>query len=81
VLYVGSPIFFAGACFADRFRVRESVDMAFGWNLLGAVAGGLIEFFSMLVGIHAMALVALMAYAAAFLLGPSTERAPAPRSA
>jgi len=81
VLYVGSPIFFAGACFADRFRVRESVDMAFGWNLLGAVAGGLIEFFSMLVGIHAMALVALMAYAAAFLLGRSAERAPAPRSA
>ena len=56
---------FAAACFAERFRVRESVDVAFGWNLLGAVAGGLIEFFSMLVGIHAMALVALLAYAVA----------------
>jgi SAM-dependent methyltransferase len=81
VLYVGTPIFFAAACFADRFRVRESVDMAFGWNLLGAVAGGLIEFFSMLVGIHAMALVALLAYAAAFFLGPSVEQVLASRSA
>jgi SAM-dependent methyltransferase len=71
VSYVGTPIFFAAACFAERFRVRESVDVAFGWNLLGAVAGGLIEFFSMLVGIHAMALVALLAYAVAFFLGRS----------
>jgi hypothetical protein len=67
-LYVGFPIFFAAACFAERFKLRKDVDLAFGWNLLGAVAGGLIEFFGMLVGLKAMALVALVAYLGAFSL-------------
>jgi hypothetical protein len=50
VLMVGGPIFFASVCFALRFRVRPAADIAFGWNLLGAVAGGLLEFLSMSLG-------------------------------
>ena len=68
VLFVGAPVFFAAACFALRFKEREAVDVAFGWNLLGAVAGGLLEFFSMAVGLKALVLVALAAYLGAFLL-------------
>lgn len=30
-------------CFAARFRTRPAADLAFGWNLLGAVLGGLTE--------------------------------------
>lgn len=65
--YVGTPVFFASACFALRFRTRTAVDLAFGWNVLGAVAGGLIEFFSMSYGLRAMALLAVVAYLMAFL--------------
>jgi spermidine synthase len=62
VFFVGTPVFFASACFALRFRERVRVDLAFGWNLLGAVAGGLMEFFSMAVGLKALSLLAIAAY-------------------
>lgn len=66
VLFVGAPIFFAAACFAMRFRVRPDANVAFGWNLLGAVSGGLLEFLSMVIGLKALSLVALAAYLGAF---------------
>ncbi len=68
VLLVGTPIFFAAACFALRFRTRESVGVAFGWNLLGAVAGGLLEFTSMAVGLRMLSLGAVAAYLVVFWL-------------
>jgi hypothetical protein len=64
-LFVGGPIFFAAMCFASLFGERESAGAAFGWNLLGAVAGGLAEFLSMSLGLRAILLVALLAYLAA----------------
>jgi hypothetical protein len=72
VLFVGTPIIFASICFASRFRVRPAADVAFGWNLLGAVMGGLAEFFSMSVGFRAMTLVATGAYLIAFAFGRRT---------
>ena len=66
--FVGTPIFFAAACFALIFRDREEADAAFGWNLLGAVTGGLLEFVSMTTGIRALYLLALAAYLGATLL-------------
>lgn len=68
VLLIGTPVFFASVCFALRFATRAAVDVAFGWNLLGAVAGGLLEFFSMSVGLKVLLLLAAAAYLAAFLL-------------
>jgi hypothetical protein len=68
VLMVGGPIFFASVCFALRFRERPAADIAFGWNLLGAVAGGLLEFFSMSLGLKALTLIAILAYLSAFLV-------------
>jgi hypothetical protein len=65
---VGGPIFFAASCFALVFRSRPRAAVAFGWNLLGAVAGGLLEFVSMAVGLKALLLVALAAYLAAALI-------------
>ncbi len=61
-LLVGTPIFFASICFALRFARREAPHLAFGWNLLGAVAGGLTEFLSMAVGLKSLLFVALSAY-------------------
>ena len=55
-------------CFADRFRVRASADLAFAWNLLGAVCGGLLELLSMSFGFKGLTLVALATYLVAFVL-------------
>ena len=68
VLYVAAPVIFASLIFAARFKVRPAADLAFGWNLLGAVVGGLAEFFSMALGFRAMTLVAITAYLLAFLV-------------
>jgi len=75
VLFVGTPIFFASICFALRFKARPAAGLAFGWNLLGAVAGGLMEFFSMVVGLKALTLVAIAAYLASFGLYAMEGRA------
>jgi spermidine synthase len=68
VLFTGLPMLFASICFATIFAERTRVDVAFGWNMLGAVAGGLIEFTSMVFGIKAMTLLAAAGYLTAFLL-------------
>ena len=62
ILFVGTPIFFASICFALVFREETATDLAFGWNVLGAVVGGLIEFCSMVIGLKALTLVALASY-------------------
>ena len=68
IAFVGTPIFFAAACFALLFRDRPEANTAFGWNLLGAVAGGLTEFVSMITGIRALYLLVLVAYLGVVLL-------------
>ena len=63
IVVVGAPIFFASTLFAVRFKARLRSDVALGWNLLGAVLGGLLEFSSMTIGIRNLSLVALVLYA------------------
>ena len=62
MLLVGTPVFFAALLFGTLYRDRVAVASAFGWNLLGAMAGGLLETTSMAFGLKALALVALLAY-------------------
>ena len=73
VAFIGLPIFFASACFAILFRARAHPDVAFGWNMLGAVVGGLLEFSSMAIGIKATTLLALVAYLAAMFVRQRRE--------
>jgi spermidine synthase len=68
VCFIGTPIFFASACFALRFKSRKAVDVALGWNLLGAVTGGLLEFLSMVIGLKSLTLLAIIAYLLTFLI-------------
>ena len=68
VLFAGAPIFFASICFALRFKERANANLAFGWNLAGAVAGGLLELLAMAVGLRALTLVALIAYLGVFFV-------------
>lgn len=44
------PIFFANMVFSREFKDVDESTRAFGWNLLGAVAGGGLEYFSLLIG-------------------------------
>jgi hypothetical protein len=66
--FVGLPIFFASTCFALQFRDEEEADVAFGWNVIGAVAGGLLELTSMVIGLKLLSIVALAAYHIAFAM-------------
>ncbi len=77
LVFVGTPVFFASLCFAARFKARPAADLAFGWNLLGAVLGGLAEFLSMAVGFRALTGLAIAAYLGAFLLARREGRVPA----
>jgi spermidine synthase len=63
---VGLPVFFASALFALRFRARRDSAAALAWNLLGSVAGGLLEFLGMALGLAALSWVAALAYLAGF---------------
>ena len=65
--YAGTPIFFASLYFARVFKRRRGTKPAFGWNILGAVCGGMTEFLGMLVGFRALILLAFAAYVATVL--------------
>ncbi|MGA8617307.1 MAG: hypothetical protein WB660_02135 [Candidatus Sulfotelmatobacter sp.] len=56
------PVVLAGILFASEFRVAESPSAALGANMLGAVAGGLLENLSLLFGMRALLLVAIGVY-------------------
>lgn len=56
------PVFFAGMLFALEFRNVESPSVALGSNMLGAVAGGLLENLSLLTGMRALLLVTMALY-------------------
>ena len=56
------PVFFAGLLFAREFRCAESPGPALAANMLGAVAGGLMENLSLVVGLKALLLIAAVFY-------------------
>ncbi len=60
-----APVFFAGVVFAMSFSRAADAGRAFGMNVAGAMAGGLSEYSSMLLGFQYVILVALGFYACA----------------
>ena len=65
-IVVAAPIFFAGVIFSSELRTREDVTAALGCNLCGAMMGGLLENVSMVVGLKAVVLLALVIYLGSF---------------
>lgn len=57
-----SPIFFANLVFSLSFRDQPEPATLFGWNLLGATLGGILEYASMALGYDALALVIAATY-------------------
>lgn len=56
------PLFFAGIIFSTSLKETEKIEIAFGSNLLGAVAGGLFEYVSLIFGIKSLYIFAGLMY-------------------
>ena len=65
----GVPIFFAGIIFTESFRRCTDKSNCFGSNIVGAVAGGLAQNLSFVIGLKALLLLAAMFYLLAALWG------------
>jgi hypothetical protein len=63
-----SPIFFANLLFSLIFRDQPVAEHLFGWNLLGATLGGVVEYTSLWAGYTALAVVVMAFYALVFVL-------------
>jgi hypothetical protein len=61
-LLVFTPIFLANLVFSREFGVVEDSTGAFGWNLLGAVAGGGLEYLSLLIGFRNLLWIVALCY-------------------
>jgi hypothetical protein len=64
-LLVGMPVYCASVCFSRLFARAQDVGGAFGMNLVGAMAGGMCEYVSMLIGMRGVWWVAAGVYVAA----------------
>lgn len=63
-----APIFFANLLFSVAFRDRAAPEHTFGWNLLGATLGGVIEYTSTALGYNALAVIVAGCYSLVFIL-------------
>ncbi len=61
------PMFLAGIIFASSFKNVPAPDQAFAFNLLGAVAGAMLEYLSNFFGINSLVLIAAALYVASYL--------------
>jgi len=61
------PIFFANLIFSSTFAEAEESDVSFGWNLMGAMLGGTLEYASLALGYRNLAVVVAVCYALAFV--------------
>ena len=59
-----SPIFFANLIFAVLFREQKVAEHIFGWNLIGATLGGVIEYTSIAFGYNSLAIIVMLCYMA-----------------
>jgi SAM-dependent methyltransferase len=59
---VALPVFFAGLLFASYFKNHPHPASALGSNIIGAVAGGLLEYISLTAGFKSLYLVAAILY-------------------
>jgi SAM-dependent methyltransferase len=63
-----APVFLANIIFTNSFRDTATADMAFASNLLGAVAGGTLEYLALVTGYRALLIVVALLYVGAFVL-------------
>lgn len=68
-----APVFLANVIFSNSFRETDLADVAFASNLLGIMVGGMLEYFSMLVGYHLLLVAVIAFYFLAMMLRGRTK--------
>jgi spermidine synthase len=63
-----SPIYFGNLIFSSMFKDQKIPEHIFGWNLLGATLGGILEYVSMSTGYNALSLIVATLYTLVFAL-------------
>ncbi len=63
-----SPIFFANLIFSINFRGQSMPEHIFGWNLIGAAMGGLLEYSSMAMGYNNLSILVTICYLIVLLM-------------
>jgi spermidine synthase len=73
---IGVPVLFASFCFSQLFERQTRTGLALGMNLIGAMAGGMLEYLSMLIGMRAVWLVILGVYGLALVFSLGGKATP-----
>jgi hypothetical protein len=68
LVFLAVPIFFAGTLFAIFLNRAAEPASALGYNLLGVMVGGVLEYTSMAWGINNLNLVCVAVYGVAALI-------------
>ena len=74
IVLIGAPIFFAAVCFSRLFQHQPVTGYPLGVNLIGAMSGALLEYFSMLVGMRNVWLILVAIYLLARLTSRGQPR-------
>ncbi len=74
ILLIGTPVFFAAACFSRLFEKEESTGYPLGMNLVGVMCGGFFEYVSMLTGMRAVWLLVVVVYFSACFAAMRTKQ-------
>ena len=69
-----APVFLANLVFTYSFRDTRTADMAFASNLLGAMAGGALEYVALLSGYRFLLVVVALLYGLAWLFATRWRR-------
>lgn len=64
----GPSLFFAGMIFASLFKSRTQPVLSLGFNLIGSILGGLMEYSAMVYGTKALYLFSAAMYLLAFMM-------------
>ncbi|MBS2001205.1 MAG: hypothetical protein JST44_06825 [Cyanobacteria bacterium SZAS LIN-5] len=80
-LVIGLPFTFAGLVFSKTYARALEPGKALGINILGALLGGCLEYFSVIIGTRDLVIIAFVLYSGAFLadylLTKNSDAAPA----
>lgn len=63
-----TPVYFANLIFSFAFKDVDVPEHIFGWNLIGAAIGGIMEYLSMAFGYNFLAIIVASCYTAVILL-------------
>lgn len=71
-LVIGLPFLFSGIVFSRALAEVKDVEKALGINILGALLGGCLEYFSTIVGVNGLTLLSMSVYIVSVIVAIAT---------